>query len=362
MLKIFSIYVRISIVYTREIQEPRPSPVENGVPLQGTWTKAFEEVDLLNIHKPYSIPLPGAIKSLRIKEWESFIVKDDRFFLQARLCNFKYYRIALLLMYNLETKERLEFKKVIPGGGWKLPRSLRNASVESRSYGFLFRIHSWLDAKRIMLEFNIKETRKRPPFTAHVTFDFAEGKTTPMAVSLLFSERRNIYAYKAISAVEGDVFSGGQHIHFKADKTSGLFCDYKGYYPRRTYSTWCSALGFDDKNRRFGFAFGENQTREPYNNNENALWIDGKLSPMPPVKITKSGNSESDWIIQDMEGMVDLVFTLKEPGRNTMGLVFSPSDFENSFGYFNGALVDYEGEKLPIHNAWGTGEKLFLRM
>ena len=107
--------------------------MENGLPLQGTWTQAFEEVDLLSIKNPYSFPLSNGIKGLRVKEWESFIIKDDRIFLQARLCNFKFYRLALVIMYNLETKEKLEFRKVIPGGGWRLPRYLNNASVDSRS-------------------------------------------------------------------------------------------------------------------------------------------------------------------------------------------------------------------------------------
>jgi len=356
-------------VYTREIQKPRPSPVENGTPLQGTWTKAFDEVDLLSVRKPYSIPLPKGIKSLLIKEWESFTIHDDRYLLQIRFCNMKYSRIALVIIYNCETKERLEYLKVLPGGGWRMPQSLYNASVDSYSNWFFLRIHSWLDIKSVMLELDIKSTRKRPAFTAHIAFDFTEGEPTPMVVSLLFSERRNMYAYKALTAVKGDVVLEGKHIHFSPDKTSGLFCDYKGYYPRKTHSTWCSALGFDSKNRRFGFALGENQTREPYSNNENALWIDGKLTPLPPVKITRSVKDEKDWIIQDMEGMVDLVFTPKERERGIRKSIFSMYasllfgyGYENPLGCFNGLLVDADGKELPIRNAWGTGEKLFLRI
>jgi hypothetical protein len=355
-------YAKLELVYNREILEPRSTPLENGRPLQGTWTRAFEDVDLLSIHRPYSIPLPGGIKGLRVKEWESFVIQDDRFYLQARLCNFKYYRIALVIMYNYETKEKLEFKKIIPGGGWRLPRTLNNASVDSRSYGFFFRIHSWLETKRIMLELNIESTRRRPAFTAHATFDLAEGKTVPMAVSLLFSEYRNMYAYKALTAIEGDVVSGGQHIHFTPAKTSGLFCDFKGYYPCRTISTWCSGLGFDKKNRRFGFAFGENQTREPYRNNENALWVDGRLTPLPPVKITQENGPGSNWIIQDMEGMVDLVFMPKESESSTNKLIFPTSDYSNTLGCFSGFLLNSKGEEQQVKNIWGTGEKLYLRM
>jgi len=336
--------------------------VEKGMPLQGTWTKAFEEVDLLEVQRPYSIPLLKGVKDSRIKEWESFIIQDDRFFLQARFFNVKYYRNALVVWYDRETKERLEFKKIIPGGGWRLPRILNNASVDSRSLGFFFRIHSWLDVETIRLELNIEQTYRRPAFTAHVTFDLAAAKTTPMAVSLLFSERRNMYAYKALTAVSGDIVSGKQHIRFDPAKTSGLFCDAKGYYPYRMRSTYCTGMGFDERNRRFGFAVGDNQAREPFTNNENALWIDGALTPLPPVKVTRNGGPESDWIIQDMEGMVDLVFTPKRTGRNTENFIFAYSDSESPIGYFNGLLINAEGEELPLRNVWGICEKIYLRV
>jgi len=349
-------------VYTREIQEKRRAPVENGVPLQGTWTKAFEEVDLLEVQRPYSFPLFKGIKYARIKEWESFIIQDDHFYLRARLNNNKLFRSAMVTLYNLDTKERQEFTKVIPGGGWHLPRFPYNDSVDSRSTGFFFRIHTWLDAECIKLELNIKRTRRRPAFTAHVTFDLAESKAAPMAVSLLFSDRRNMYAFKALTEVWGDMVSGGRHIHLNPVRTSGLFCDFKGFYPYRMRSTWCTCMGFDSQNRRFGFSLGENQAREPFKNNENALWIDGRLTPLPPVKITRNGGPESDWIIQDMEGMVDLVFTPEIQEHKLNNFIMASSDYESPLGYFNGRMVNAEGEELPIHNVWGLGEKLYLRV
>ena len=336
--------------------------MENGRPLQGTWTKTFSEVDLLSVRRPYPFPLPNAIKDFRIKEWESFIIQNDRFHLQARLCNLKYYRTADVLMYNRQTNERLEYRKIIPGGGWQLPRFPYNASVDSRSLGFFFRVHSWLDAESVTLELNIRGTRRRPAFAAHATFDLARKRTTPMAVSLLFSEHRNMYAHKAFTPVSGDLVSGGQHFHLDAAETLGMFCDFKGYYPYRMRNTWCTGMGFDAENRRFGFSIGENQARESYRNNENALWIDGVLTPLPPVKITQSEGPESDWIIQDMEGMVDLVFSPREPGRNIRNIIFSRTDYEYPLGFFNGIVLSSEGEELPLRNVWGAGEKLYLRM
>ena len=111
-------------MYTREIQENRQGLVENGLPVLGTWTQAFEEVDLLNVHRPFSFPLPGGLKDLRIKEWETFTFQDDKLYVKARLSNFKFFHDAALTIYDKETEEKQEFHKLIPGSSWRLPRSL----------------------------------------------------------------------------------------------------------------------------------------------------------------------------------------------------------------------------------------------
>jgi len=348
-------------MYTRELQEKRHTPLEKGKPVQGTWTEPFGEVDLLGVNRPYPVPLPVPVKDLRIKEWESFTVQNNQFFFHAWLCNLKYYHSAFVLLHNKETGEHVEFKKLVPGRGWSLPRSLRNASVDSRSKGFFFRIHSWLDAKRITLDINIRQRRKLA-FTAHATFDFAQFETTPMTVNLLFSEYRNMYAYKAFTAVRGNVVSGDLNAYFDQNTASGVFCDVKGYFPYRMKSTWCMAMGFDNTNRRFGFMIGENQAKEPFRNNESALWVDGRLTPLPPVMITQSSTTGSDWTIQDMEGMVDLVFTPKKPGRFQRNYFVSACDYEYPLGVFNGRLVDVNGDLIEVRDLWGMGEKLYLRV
>ena len=348
-------------MYVREIEPPRSTPIENGTPVQGTWDRSFDYVDLLDIKKPYRLPLPGWIRESRIKEWESFYIQDNRFILIAILSNMKFFRYASVILYDTENRERLWFKKLIPGSGWRLPKSLNNTSVDSRSWGFFFRIHNWLDAHSITLDLDIEATRKRPSFTAHAEFIFEEGITSPMTTNLLFSERRSMYTYKTMSRVRGDMVFGGRHISLDPSRTSGIFCDNKGFYPFPMHSKWCNAMGFDASNRRVGFSLNENQAKESYRNNENALWFDGKLSPLPPVRITGT-NQEEEWVIQDMEGMVDLVFTPKEHVKYALKFFLPRSYYENPLGYYNGVVVNSDGEEIPLKNMWGSGIKLHLRV
>jgi ribosomal protein L37E len=318
-------------------------------------------VDLLSIQRPFSFPLPGWVRDTRIKEWESFLIQDDRFCLDAILGNMKLYRMAQVFLYDKETGERLRFRKIIPLSGWRMPRNLYNASIDSRSYGFFFRIHNWLDANTIKIDLDIEATCWRPSFTAHAEYKLEEN-TVPLVTSLLFSDKRSMYAYKVLSPVRGDIVFGGRHISLNPARTSGVFCDFKGYYPYRMRSVWCTACGFDRENRRYGFSIAENQTKETYKNNENALWVDGRLTPLPPVRITMPGGVDGEWIIQDIEGMVDLVFTPRERIHSNMNLFVTNTEYVTPLGFFNGMLAAGDGVQIQVHNLWGLGEKVYLRV
>jgi len=354
-------------MYSREIQEPRDSPVENGMPVAGTWNRAFSQVDLLDIRRPYLCPLPRWLKDYRIKEWEGFSAQDENFCLEAVLSNFKLFQICQVLLYDKNSGENFVFRKIIPGKSWKLPRNLQNAWAECRSSGFFFRIHTWLIADAIKLDIDISAAKKHPAFTAHLAYSMGNRDITPAAVSLNFSQKRNMYAYKALSAVRGDIVLGGQHFILNPAQCTGIFRDYKGYFPYRMRGVYCSSTGFssggdNEEIKRYGFHIAENQAKEPRKNNENVLWVNKNLTPLPPVKITMPKGPESNWIIQDMDGMVDLVFTPKIMNRFGKKILLTGSDFFSPMGYYNGVLVGLKNEKILVKNQWGIGEKLYLRV
>ena len=349
-------------MYTREIQAPRATPIENGIPLTGTWNRAFTQVNLLDIQKPYRHSLPRWLRNQRIKEWEGFSVQNEQFCLEAFLGNFKVFQACKIFLYNKENEEAYFFEKVTFGKNWRLPQKLENASVECRAPGFFFRIHNWLKANTVKLDVDIAATRRQPAFTTHIAFDMGSRDVTPLVVSLNFSERRNMYAFKALTSVRGDIVLDGRHVNLNPAQCTGIFRDYKGFFPYRMRFTSCGGMGFDDAGRRYGFHIVENQARDTHRNNENALWHDRRLTPLPPVLITMPGGPESDWVIQDLEGMVDLVFTPKTKNRFRTNLFVAKGDFFAPMGCYNGMLVSAKGEQIQVRNQWGIGEKLYLRV
>jgi hypothetical protein len=234
--------------------------------------------------------------------------------------------------------------------------------MDSHSSNFYFRIHTWLDADTIRLDINIEASRRHPSFTAHLAYNVCSQNVTPMAVSLGMAERRSMYAFKALTPVRGDMVFGGQYINLKQDTCSGVFCDYKGFFPYQMQTTICSAMGFDEENCRFGFHIAENQTRETNKNNENALWLNGQLTPLPPVRITMPNGPDANWVIQDVEGMVDLTFTPKEQNKSRMNLIFTKADYNAPLGFYSGMVANTKGKQIQIKNLFGTGEQLYLRV
>lgn len=336
-------------MYTREIQPPITSPIKDGKPLIGTWTKAFDKVDLLEIRKPYPLPLPRWVRNFRIKEWQCFTVQNDDILLEASFFNFKLYRLAQVLIYDKQSGEKHFYRKYKFCNGWSLPQSLANSYIEdSHPSNFYFRIYNCLNADIVRLDIDITQAHRKPSLAVHLAFNVSSQHITPMAVSLGIADRgsicrRSMYAYKAFTPVRGDIVLGGHHISLKQETSAGFFCDYKGFFPYRMQTAVCSAIGLAQNNKRFGFHIAENQNRDPNKNNENALWVEGELTPLPPVLITMPTGPDGIWVIQDVEGMIDLTFN-------------APT------GYYNGMLVTKEGEQIQIKNLFGIGEKLVLRV
>jgi len=142
----------------------------------------------------------------------------------------------------------------------------------------------------------------------------------------------------------------------------GIIDDHKGYYPYRMRYDWVTGFGNDAKGRRVAFNLTDNQARDPERYNENCLWINGRVWPLPTVKVTRPGGDAGEWIVQDTEGMVDLVFVPEVANDDRFNLGFIESDYAGPLGSFRGFLRNGEGEKIQAERLYGMGERQFLRM
>jgi hypothetical protein len=347
-------------MYTRHLLPQRDSPVESGKPLQGTWTTPFENADLLAVKRPYRVPLPKWILNLRIKEWQTFTARNDDMWLEAVIADMKFFCCAAITFWDKKKKEKMHVFRTLPFSAWKMPQSLRDSVIVHDGAGFSFRIHDFIDLRKIILDINIASAIERPGFTANLEFDLDISKTTPLTVNMLIAENRSMYVFKNFSEVEGTVVWGDRNMTLERGSAGGLFQDIKGFIPYRSRYFCCRSFGFDKKGRRFAFSLGEHIAGKLNVNNENALWLEGALTALPPVRIVMYEHGES--VIQDIEGMVDLTFRQVEDTVVPFDLFFISMEHKNPIGLFNGMLMTADGEKLSVRNMPGTVERFVFRL
>jgi hypothetical protein len=341
-------------MYTRRLLPQRDSPIENGKLLQGTWTTPFENVDMLTVEKPYFAPLPKWILNLRIKEWQTFTAQNDDMWMEAVIADLKFFCCMKVTFWDNKKKENMHVFRAVPFSAWSMPKSLRDNVIEYDGTDFSLKIHDSADSRKVTLDINIVSAIERPVFTASLEFDLDIRKATPLAVNMLIAENRSMYVFKNFSEVEGIIIWGDRRLTLKRGDTDGIFQDLKGFIPYRSHYFCCRGFGIDTKGRRFAFSLGEHITRKLNVNNENALWLEGALTALPPVRIVMYEHGES--VIQDLEGMIDLTFRQVEDMVTPFDLVIIGIEHKSPIGLFNGMLVTAEGEKLLVRNMPGTVE------
>jgi hypothetical protein len=352
-------------MYTRDIKPPAASPVHEGKPLQGTWTRPFERVDLLEIARPFSLPIPNWLANLRIKEWQSVIVQNDEAYFMAFAANLKLLRFLGAVFCDKKSGGIKRYIDYAPLTFWELPRSLADSYAECGGLGCSMSIHPQLDASRLNFAFSVYSPDGLSEMETGFEINFDPVKSPPLVTNLLFSEERPVYTYKSVGRVQGQLTLGeeGRRYHFNPETTLSLFRDSKGFFPYITRCQWAHGLGIEKNGRLISFSLAELGTRSANTDNENVLWVNGALSALPPVRITHEGGLGGDWVIEDVEGMIDLSFTPRRPpDRDGYDLIISKAEYYNPDGVFNGMIMNKDGEKIQLRNFAGCAENLYLRL
>jgi hypothetical protein len=272
----------------------------------------------------------------------------------------KFFCFAEILFWNKQSKEKMHVFKTRPFSAWRMPQSFNDTVLDEDCGGFSFCIQNRFASRKVTLSLSIDSAIERPLFMADLVLEIDLKKSTPLAVNLFLAENRSMYIFKNFSSIEGSIVWGDTSVALKSESAGALFRDCKGFIPYRSNYINCRAFGFDADGRRFGFSLGENLVRKLNVNNENALWLDGTLTPLPPVRITESEYGE--FVVQDIEGMIDLNFKLSEDANTPLDLIFISMEQRCSIGLFNGMLMAQNGEKLSIRNVMGILENFRFKL
>jgi hypothetical protein len=110
-----------------------------------------------------------------------------------------------------------------------------------------------------------------------------------------------------------------------------------------------------------GFNLTHNQVLNQNKYNENCLWLDGVLHPLPPICILRPDGCSGIWHVRDAHDMVSLDFTPVTHTSVNVNYGVIASAYEGPYGTYSGYLRTASGDKVLIDNMFGMGEDFYLR-
>ena len=340
------------------------SIVLGGKILFGSWKGIPTLANLLDVKHPYHYPIPLFLKRLRLKEWRAVEAGDSEWFFMAVAYDAKFLSMISIDLWDKIRKQKFSFRHVFLGSRFSFSRNLFPSIVEARSGRDSLSIAVDAGARRLSLKASKLPARKSDgkEFDLDVEIPLSEDEASSFSVCLPFGLNRAMYSTKALSSLSGVLAYGGKTHRFDPNASVAALDDHKGFYPYQLHYDWVTGFGIDENGKRVGFNLTDNQVRDRAKYNENRLWRGGEIFALPPIKITRPYGSDSPWIIQDLEGMVDLVFTPEVPHAITIKLGIVDIDYLGPFGKFEGSIKTPTGEKIDAGALYGMGEEKSVRL
>ena len=345
--------------YRREVLPAPREVVTNGNCNMGTFNGLIEHINPLDAEKPLGFRAPRVFNYLRLKEWQALQIANDEWFVCLAVYNPKEIGIALVMAYRKSERRMYRYERKVPFWKLKVPGGLGDSHCYYHSRNFNIDIYNKLKNGHITVDFNMHNFRGLPDCLASFT---GYHETEPIVIVQPFAKNRPLYSHKALMPAEGSLTISDTTTGFAKNSSCMIIDDHKGYYPYVMKYDWVTALGYDDKGRLAGFNLTDNQVRNHEKYNENCLWLDGKMYPLPPIKITRPSGVEQIWEVRDDYGMVRLYFTPLADMPVYLNLVLMETRYHGPTGSFEGYIVDPDGNQVCFDGFSGMGEKKYIRM
>lgn len=275
---------------------------------------------------------------LRLKEWHYTSVNAERVFLAFGLVQLGY--VANVFLYLVDKQRPTvahQYVALSPlGRGLDFAPSSIQGETSWRRKGAEIRV-AWhgregRGAWDVRVDVPLGERR--------LTGGFRVEAADALALLYDLGGGRPAYTHKAAGLrASGSVRFGEEAI----DLASGLATlDWtRSLATRETRWKWASFAGPVD-----GHALGLNLSAEVYDDPtgaslENALWVDGRVQPLPGVTFdVPKLPAVDDWTIRSADGSVDLTFRPLGARVQHLDLKVLRSDFVQPYGLFRGRVLD----------------------
>ncbi len=345
--------------YNRSVLPPPDTAVTAGLCNFGTFDSAIPNPNLLDTHQPLGIPLPSRLNGLRLKEWEAIQIANRDWFFCVAVYNTKTVGTAIIMAYDRNKDRMFIYQHKVPY--WKLhtPCGLANSHCYYHNPKLSIDIRNLLEKNRFEVTFTAKNFHGQPDIEGSFTGFY---QTQPIVIVQPFDNNRPLYSHKALMPSDGWLTVAGKKVHYESHDTCMIMDDHKGFYPYIMKYDWVTGMGYNNQGGLQGFNLTDNQVKDHEKYNENCLWLNGKMHPLPPIKISRPNGVTETWEISDNYEQVDLKFTPLADVPNYLNLGVAETRYHGPTGVFEGTITLPNKEQVIFDGYIGMGEQKYIRM
>jgi len=323
----------------RDVTDAPEKLVIDGDYVLGCFNTPVKQANLLDVKSFTNYPVPRALKFIQLREWQAFQIKNEEYFVMIAIYNAKKISLVQFIVYNLKTKEKVKYEKKCMSWNLDIPDTLYSSSASYASDNFTIKVLHDLTTHKLEIDVHIEGFEGLPFVQANFSGEHDTQRYKPMVVCNPFSSESVMYSHKCLMPAQGSLTLGEQAITFGAGETQLIIDDHKGYYPYITTYDWVTGLGTTPDNKLIGFNLTNNQVIQQDKYNENCLWLDGELYPLPPITINRPNGHTDTWHINDEHDMVQLEFTPVTHTSVHVNYFVICSEYEGPYGYYQGTIV-----------------------
>lgn len=352
------------ILYTRKIEPAPAAPVKNGKPLFGSFSGIFKKLDIKGLPRPFgNLPLPATITNMCITGAARFLFCDDEVIGETTFFSSFVFSFMETTFWIRKTGKKFAYRQYLPGRFIHQPKHIGYSIAACRTKHRYARIFSRLSHGTLHTDFEFLANDFRPSCEGRLDLDILRKDASGFSCVVPYGISRRCQAISIQSgSVKGWISLGyDKDITVSKETSVGLYDIRKTYTELRTKRTLVTGLG-KMNGKTLVFQINNSVAPDSKKYNENILMYDGALTPLPPVRITRPYGVTGKWIIQDTEGMIDLVFApISDNYKRVNAIIFS-TEYHTVCGNFEGFLLTAAGEKIKLKTFPGIIKKYNMRI
>lgn len=340
------------------VDPPESLVDENGKAHFGTFNAEIKNINLTDI-KGQSDILPDSLNSARLTQWEALEVSTKDFTMLSAIQELSGIgAVTMTLVYKKDEKKLYSWtgvelakdgytSKNLFDGAQTVGNGLTNKLVITNDFNH-GKAHG--DGRGIGTDGMIQ-----------YHFDL-DRVSKPSVICCPFGDNKPLYTQKDLFKCKGYLVWNDK-MYETDEEAVAIIDDHKGYYPYNAYYDWVTTMGklnYDGGRKYFGINLTDNQSTDPYNYNEDLIWLENDSSRLTPVKFDHP--EYNHWTIRDQYGMTNLQMIIGDRNLIQFDLGVIKMNYHITFGTLQGYVYDENGNKYDVSGMPAIGEIRDVRM